>query len=256
MTEAISIIIRNKNEASYLSQLLKILTENYVEDYNEIIIVDNNSIDDSLEVAKAYNCKVVVIEKFSYGRACNLGIENARNEYCVFLSSHSVPFGNDYFKNVSVYFEKDEKIGGLRFCKNLSEIQSFYKGKNSNDNLNAFGLMNAASAVRKSVWSKIKFNEEVNTSEDKIWTRDITKLGYEVHLIPSLFFYLNTRNHKSEIKRYKKHKKAMELNPDIYVNTIKTNTWYYFFRETYRAFIIFLRRLRYLFTKLWVDITS
>lgn len=256
MKEAISIIIRNKNEADYLSQLLKILDENYADDYNEIIIVDNNSTDTSIDVAKKYNCKIVTIDDFSYGRACNLGIDNAKNEYCVFLSSHSVPFGNDFFKNVYSYFEKDTKIAGLRFCKNLAEVNSFYAHKNSSDNLNAFGLMNAASALRKSVWGKVKFDEEVNTSEDKIWTRDISKLGYEVHLIPSIFFYLNTRNHKSEIKRYKKHKKAMEVNPDIYIETEKTNTVYYFFREVYRAFAIFIRRLRYLFAKVWIDITS
>jgi glycosyltransferase involved in cell wall biosynthesis len=256
MKEAISIIIRNKNEANYLSQLLKILDENYADDYNEIIIVDNNSNDTSIDLAKKYNCKIVTIDDFSYGRACNLGIENTKNEYCVFLSSHSVPFGNDFLKNVHTYFGKDTKIAGLRFCKNLGEVNSFYAHKNSSDNLNAFGLMNAASALRKSVWEKVKFDEKVNTSEDKIWTRDISKLGYEVHLIPSIFFYLNTRNHESEIKRYKKHKKAMELHPDIYSQTKKTNTGYYFFREVYRAFAIFMRRLRYLFAKLWIDITS
>tara|TARA_R110001632_G_scaffold186410_1_gene306790 strand:- start:633 stop:1403 length:771 start_codon:yes stop_codon:yes gene_type:complete len=256
MKEEISIIIRNKNEANYLSQLLKILDENYSNDYDEVILIDNKSTDASIDVAKKYNCKIVTIDDFSYGRACNLGIENAKNEYCVFLSSHSVPFGNDFLKNVHTYFEKDAKIAGLRFCKNLGEVNSFYAHKNSSDNLNAFGLMNAASALRKSVWKKVKFDEEVKTSEDKIWTRDISKLGYEVRLIPSIFFYINIRNFKSEIKRYRKHKKAMEINPDIYSQTVKINSLYYFVREMYRAFVIFLRRVLYIIAKLWVDITT
>jgi len=256
MKQGISIIIRNKNEAVYLSQLLLILNDHYVNDFDEIIVVDNNSTDNSLEIAKKYNCKIVKIENFSYGRASNLGIENAQNEYCVFLSSHSVPFGSDFFKNINKYFNKDSKIGGLRFCKNLGEAKSFYANKTSNDDLNAFGLMNAASALKKSVWEKVKFNEDVKTSEDKIWTRDISKLGYEVQLIPSIYFYINIRNFKTEIKRYRKHKKAMEINPDIYNKTVKTNSLYYFFREFYRAFIIFMRRLRYIIAKLWVDFTS
>jgi glycosyltransferase involved in cell wall biosynthesis len=256
MKESISIIIRNKNEAEYLSQLLKILDENYADDYNEIILVDNNSSDASIDIAKRYNCKISTIDNFSYGSACNLGVENAMNEYCVFLSSHSLPFGTDFFKNVSTYFEKSSKIAGLRFCKNLGEATSFYAKKNSSDNLNTFGLMNAASAIRKSVWEKVQFDEEVTTSEDKIWTRDVSKLGYEIHTIPSLFFYRNPRNHKSEIKRYKKHKKAMELNPDIYSKTVKTNSVSYFLKEFYRAFIVFFRRIHYLFVKLWIDITS
>lgn len=256
MKLSISIIIRNKNEADYLNQLLMILNDFYVNDYDEIIIVDNNSTDNSLEIAKKYNCKIISIDNFSYGRACNLGMENAQNEYCVFLSSHSVPFGSDFFKNIDTYFKINSKIGGLRFCKNINEAKSFYANKTSNDNLNAFGLMNAASALRKSVWEKVKFNEEVTTSEDKIWTRDISKLGLEVWLIPSIYFYINVRNFKAEIKRYRKHKKAKKLNPDIYNKTENTNIFYYFFREVYRAFIIFIRRLRVVIAKFWVDITS
>ncbi|MFY0631067.1 MAG: glycosyltransferase [Flavobacteriaceae bacterium] len=256
MKQGVSIIIRNKNEADYLSQLLNILTDNYANDYDEIIIVDNNSTDDSIVIAEKFNCRIITIDEFSYGRACNLGIVNAKNEYCVFLSSHSVPFGSDFFKNVHTYFKKDAKIAGLRFCKNIVEAKSFYENKSSNDNLNAYGLMNAASALRKSVWEKVKFDEEVKTSEDKIWTRDISKLGYEVQLIPSIFFYINTRNFKNEIKRYRKHKKAMEINPDIYSETVKINSLYYFIREIYRAFVIFLRRVRYVIAKLWVDITT
>ena len=67
-----SIVIRNKNEAFYLNRVLHILTTIYSHDFDEIIIVDNNSTDDSLAVAKKYNCKVVNISNFTYGKAINL----------------------------------------------------------------------------------------------------------------------------------------------------------------------------------------
>ena len=255
MKKSISVIIRNKNESDYLEQLLSILAKQYSEDIQEVIVVDNESTDDSLEIARKYSCKVVSIQNFSYGRACNMGIEATSNEYCVFLSSHAVPFGKDFFTNVSKYFESDEQIAGLRYCKNLQEVRDFYAGKTSLDNLNAYGLMNAASALRKSVWEQVKFNEEVQTSEDKIWTRDISLKGYKVSLLPNVFFYINKRNIKAESRRYKKHKKAMKLNPDIYAHTEQPSSGYFFMRESYRAFMVFLRRFRFLLNRLWIDMT-
>ena len=256
MKDMISVIIRNKSESNDLEQLLSILKQQYSEDIDEIIVVDNESTDASIEVAKKYNSKVVTIQDFSYGRACNLGVENASGEYCVFLSSHIIPFGEDFFKNISKCFTRDEQIAGLRYCKNLQEVKSYYEGKTSLDDLNAYGIMNAASVIKKSVWEQVKFNEDVNTSEDKIWTRDVALKGYKVAILPNIFFYLNQRTTKEELSRYKKHKKAMKLNPDIYEQTKQPSSLYSFLHGTSTAFRIFLRRFGFLLKRLWIDLTN
>lgn len=77
----ISIVIRNKNEAKTLENVLSILSKVYFDDYSEIIIVDNYSTDDSVSVAEKYKCKVVYIKDFSYGMATNLGIETTKSDY-------------------------------------------------------------------------------------------------------------------------------------------------------------------------------
>ena len=68
----ISIVIRNKNEAEYLERTLYIVTKLYTNDFDEVVLVDNYSTDNSVAIANSYNCKVVFIKDFTYGIACEL----------------------------------------------------------------------------------------------------------------------------------------------------------------------------------------
>src|SRR4051812_9816594 len=90
----ISIIIRNRNEADYLAQVLRALSLQARSAY-EVIIVDNESSDDSIEVAKRAGARIISIGKreFSYGKALNLGVREASGEIIVLLSAHSYPLG-------------------------------------------------------------------------------------------------------------------------------------------------------------------
>ena len=92
----ISIVIRNKNEGVALESTLNILRKLYIEDIDEIIVVDNNSTDKSIEIAKKFKCKIIMIENFTYGKAINLGIENTKNDLVLLLSSHAIPIGNSF----------------------------------------------------------------------------------------------------------------------------------------------------------------
>jgi glycosyltransferase involved in cell wall biosynthesis len=73
----ISIVIRNKNEAAL--NVLTILTKVYAADFDEIIVVDNNSTDDSRIIAGKF--KIINIESFTYVKTINLGVETAKNNY-------------------------------------------------------------------------------------------------------------------------------------------------------------------------------
>ncbi len=64
-----SIIIRNRNEAKYLRPVLRALSLQEVKNI-ELIVVDNESTDDSVEVARGFGAKIVTIgeSSFTYGR--------------------------------------------------------------------------------------------------------------------------------------------------------------------------------------------
>ena len=54
----VSIIIRTRNEERWIDHCLSAITTQSISDY-EIILVDNNSQDISVKIAKRYNLKVI-----------------------------------------------------------------------------------------------------------------------------------------------------------------------------------------------------
>lgn len=87
----ISIIIRNRNEDTHVGFAIQSCLDHF--DKPEIIIVDNNSTDDSLHTVNLFKdrttVKVVNINDYTPGRSINLGVKQATNDIILVLSAHS-----------------------------------------------------------------------------------------------------------------------------------------------------------------------
>ena len=199
----ISVVIRNKNEAKLLERTLKVLTKFYKKDIDEIILVDNNSTDKSVEIANQYNCNIVHVDKFTYGKAINLGIESAKNDIILLLSSHAIPVGNSFFKNSIQFITEKNDWAGIRF---INSAKNFERALESNFEVKQpldFGLMAACCLVSKRVWQQIKFDESLPFSEDKEWSDRVTKKGFKIYDFNETFFYEIQRNEASQLNRIK-----------------------------------------------------
>ena len=87
-----SVILRNRNEERYIGYCIQSLVD-FFGDGVEIILVDNESTDDSIRIVNTFdylNIKKVDISKNNYtpGRALNLGVENCTNDYILIISAH------------------------------------------------------------------------------------------------------------------------------------------------------------------------
>ena len=198
-----SIVIRNKNESFYLNRVLNILNSIYSQYFDEIIIVDNNSTDDSLDIAKKYNCKVVNISNFSYGRAINLGISEAKNNYVLLLSAHTIPVGKSFFKNTLSVLKENDNIAGLRYVNSMDNYERALKDNYIVQEPLKYGLMAACCIVVKGAWKNYKFDEALEFSEDKEWSLKITNMGYKIYDLTETFFYFINRTSNSNINRFK-----------------------------------------------------
>ncbi|MCI9843890.1 glycosyltransferase family 2 protein [Flavobacterium pectinovorum] len=199
----ISIVIRNRNEAKALENVLSIVTKVYSEDYTEIIIVDNYSTDDSVSIAEKYKCKVVYIKDFSYGGATNLGIETAKSDYVLLLSSHAIPIGQSFFKNSITALKSKEKIAGIRYINSIENYKRAVKNNFIVFQPLHYGLMTACALVNKKVWEQFKFDERLSAIEDKEWSERVANKGFEILDLNETFFYFIKRSRKSNILRYK-----------------------------------------------------
>lgn len=57
---------------------------------NEIVIIDSNSTDGTIEMAKKYNCKIVQVEFKNFGDLRNQGINSCQNDWIFSLDSDEV----------------------------------------------------------------------------------------------------------------------------------------------------------------------
>ena len=76
----------------------KVSSQNYKN--FEIIIVDNQSKDKTLKIAKKYNVKILKIRKFFPGKAINMGIDKSKGEIIICLSAHCIPLDNFWLNNL------------------------------------------------------------------------------------------------------------------------------------------------------------
>jgi glycosyltransferase involved in cell wall biosynthesis len=87
----VSVIIPNFNGALYLNEAVNsVLEQDYAN--KEVIVVDDGSTDDSVELLKAYGPKITLIESKNKGAstARNIGMSVAKGEYIAFLDSDDI----------------------------------------------------------------------------------------------------------------------------------------------------------------------
>jgi glycosyltransferase involved in cell wall biosynthesis len=199
----VSVVIRNKNQSDALEFLLKNLEERYAEDIDEIIVIDNMSIDGSKEVVFNYGAKLIQLENFTYGGSANLAAESASNDIVVIFSSHAYPVSWDFFKQIKYRFKENANLAGLRCLHNRNDFKNYIENISSKSDPNGSGLIFCGSAFNKKVWQNYKFKDDIQTMEDKEWSLRVLKNGFSIEFSPSIFCYDISRNHKQNFFRYK-----------------------------------------------------
>ena len=87
-----SIAIRAYNEETHIGRLLEGNQRQTVAGV-EVILVDSDSTDATVSVAKQYGIEVISIhpDEFTFGRALNQGIAVAKEQIVIITSAHAYP---------------------------------------------------------------------------------------------------------------------------------------------------------------------
>ena len=111
----VSVIIPLYNGQKHLLELIQSL-KNQTYNKIEVIIVDNNSTDDSIVLLKSLSEKIIPLNIFlnkkneGYCGGCNEGIKHANGEYLLFLSQDRI-MNSDWIELTVTKMEEDKKIG-------------------------------------------------------------------------------------------------------------------------------------------------
>ena len=214
----VSIIIRTKNEEKWIGHCLSMIYKQTEKDY-EIILIDNNSDDGTVDIAKRFGVnKIIFIENYLPGASLNKGIEVSRGEYIVCLSAHCIPVDEFWIENLIKGF-KDEKIVGI-YGRQIP--LSFSEDGDKRDLLITFGLdrrlqkkdyffHNANSAIRKSILKKYPFDSAVTNIEDRIWAKIVTENNYYLLYEPdAIVYHHHGIHHNGNSSRLKSTVKVLE----------------------------------------------
>jgi len=192
-TAQVSVIIRNRNEAVYLQHVLHALS---LQDATgiEVILVDNESTDNSTGIGLDYDAKVVTISKasFTYGRALNIGLREATADICVILSAHSLPLGRSFLTECMRPFE-DERVAAVRciYAGKGADLTRWMEPEvlDASSDFISKGPLASGCAIRRKVWLEIPFDEEVAKAEEKLWAAEVLKKGYSIYSPSPAFYY-------------------------------------------------------------------
>jgi glycosyltransferase involved in cell wall biosynthesis len=209
--ELVSILIRTKNEERHIGQTLAVIFSQTYK-YFEVIIIDSGSTDKTLEIAKKFPVQIYEIkpEDFTWGFSLNYGFMRAKGEYVVCLSAHSLPLSEDWLEIIISKF-KDDNVAAV-MCNTLpwpdcnpfdrrGLLKKFNMPKQEIPESPPFIFGNVSSAIRKSIWEEIHFDESLSYCEDEDWRRKVKKLNYKVMYEPEAKVYHSHNETLSQIYR-------------------------------------------------------
>lgn len=206
MSDLISIVIRGKNEEDWLGLCLKSISNQSYKNF-EVIYVDNNSLDASPDIAKEYSfTKIKKIKKFLPGNAINVGIRESKGKYIVILSAHCIPCNKDWLSQLYSSI-KDNNIAGVYGrqlplqCTSSDDARDLLVTFGNEDRIQSKDpfFHNANSIIKRSVWNKINFDDEITNIEDRDWAKKVFDLGYKIKYdsIASVYHFHGLHQHNN-----------------------------------------------------------
>ena len=110
----ISFIIPTYNAGEHLERCLKsIRCQDYHQEKVEILIIDGGSSDNTLEIAKNFDCNILNNPKRLAEYGVQLGVKEARGEFLAIFAADNELVGNDWIKKIGDVFADDGEISAV-----------------------------------------------------------------------------------------------------------------------------------------------
>lgn len=173
----VSVVIRARDEAQAIGQVLEKVRDQQADTHVEVIVVDSGSRDRTVEIARTYDTRLLVIPqtRFTFGYALNYGIAHAAGEIICCLSAHCVPCSTSWLselvrpigeESAQATFGRQVPVKGVNPFEEVSLQRHFPEAGGAATRL---AFSNANCAFLKALWREQPFDEEIPGWEDYLW---------------------------------------------------------------------------------------
>jgi glycosyltransferase involved in cell wall biosynthesis len=230
MRQKASIIIRTYNEDKHLNELLKAIAAQKTDNLDiETVLVDSGSTDATLEIARNHNCKILHISKdeFTFGRSLNIGCEGAEGDFLIFISGHCIPVNERWLQEIvsplaenKAAYSYGRQIGNGDSKFSECQLLNKYFPDSSKIPQHGFFVNNANSALKRSIWERFRFDEELTGLEDMELGKRLVSNGFNIaYVSESSVYHLHEESWAKVKNRYLRESIALQqIMPEVHVN--------------------------------------
>ena len=211
--KTVSIVIRCLNEEEHIGRLLAGIRRQTLQPL-EIIVVDSGSTDATLEIASRFPVRILSIEPelFSFGRSLNLGCEAALGDIIVIASAHVYPVYDTWLEElvtgfvdpaVALAYGRQQGDAGTRYSERQL-MEKWFPARSTARQEHPF-CNNANAAVRRDVWERLPYNEELTGLEDLDWAKRAKESGYHISYVAEApVVHVHRESWRQIINRYRR----------------------------------------------------
>ncbi len=189
----VSIIMRSYNEAWALQQTLPALQTQTYQNW-ELIVIDSGSTDgshDLIRAAKPAHFIQITPEEYNPSRVMNQGMNLASGDICIFLNADATPQSDNWLEPMvrALLYPGVAAVFGKQIprpdCQAVfaSDYERCFGENRASVHWDHFFSM-VSSGLRKDVWAKRGFREDLQYAEDDEYTRWCKAQGYDVLFVP------------------------------------------------------------------------
>ena len=211
-SDPIDIIMRSDNDRMIIERTLEQLL---IQDWPyRLFVIDSESTDGTRELAQHYAHEVIDIPAGMYapGHILNEGMRATTSPIVVFLDSDCTPADNVWLSTLVDGFEMETECAA-RFGRQIPRLDcwplfakdietTFGDGHRQALRKHCFSI--GSSAIRRTVWEEMPFNDRLAHSEDVEWTWRAKQRGYTIRYIPeSRVFHSHNYTLGQSYRRYR-----------------------------------------------------
>lgn len=199
MDARVSVIIPTLNAETNIILLLKMLRSQSVTPL-EIIVVDSESTDRTVLLAKEFGATILMIKRnaFNHGGTRDYALKQSKGEYVLFLTHDAIPRNTDLIYNLlkalnrspsiaAVYgrqVSRDDATYAEHLIRNYNypaESHEFSASDIASHGIKTFFMSNVCALYRRDVYEKLGgFESDILTNEDMLYSARAINSGYVI----------------------------------------------------------------------------